>query len=301
MKHLFSSVILFCVIAFMTMTPLQAHAERPSTSKPQWVSKGESSLNDRRSNSTYFFKVIQNIGSEIQQLRNANTNALADFIGKRNQIEGLEVTDVSNTSGTNGVSSTEQYNMVFKNRFSTEAFYASLVDEYWEEATAPSGLKEYHYYALYAVSTSGNEKPVFDRFEVTREYGAAPIVMSIIPGVGQLYKGQKLKGSMMLGSAAIGTAAIILCENRRSYYQTRILEQPKFAKEWSKKRDDWQTGRNIAIGVTGALVAWSIIDAAISPGTTRIKISHNTGFAFQPVTFATPQGISFGATVALHY
>lgn len=296
MKQLTHLVGILLLGLSLLLNPTNSFAAERSGSKPQWVSKGEASLNARRTNNTYYFKVIQNIGPDVQQLRRANTNALADFIGKRNQVEGMEVTELSNTSGTGGVSTTEQYNMVFKNRFSTDVFYASLVDEYWESVAGG-----YQYYALYAVSAYGNVKPTFDRFEVSRSYGAAPAFMSIIPGVGQLYKGQKLKGSLMLGGAVLGAGAIILCENRRSYYQTRIIEQPKFAREWNQKSDNWATGRNIAIGVTGALVVWSIIDAAVAPGATRIRVSPTTSFALRPAALATPDGVGLGAALAINF
>lgn len=272
-----------------------------SGSKPQWVSKGEAGLNSQRCNETYYFKVIQNIGPDIVQLRKSNTNALAEYIGKRNQVNGLEVMELSNNTDGTSVKSKSDFNVVFRNEFSTDAFYASLVDEYWESTTLSDGTPQYHYYALYAVSSSGSVKPDFDHFEVTRKYGALPVVLSIIPGVGQLYKGQKLKGSLMMGGAVLGAGAIILCENRRSFYQTRIIEQPKFARHYSQKSDNWTTGRNISIGITGALVAWSIIDAAVTPGTTRIKVSPSSSVALRPTALATPHSVGFGASMAFNF
>lgn len=301
MKHLFSSSVLLCAFCFMALSPLQANAERRSGSKPQWVSKGESSLNNRRTNNSYYFKVIGNIGINVQQMREGNIRALTEYIGTRNHVEGLSVTKLGNRTIGDSASSITDFNMEFKNEFSSEAFYAALVDEYWEEVVTDFGDHEYHYYALYAVSSDGGMKPDFDRFEVTRSYGALPAVMSIIPGVGQLYKGQKLKGSLMLGGAVLCAGGVILCENRRSYYETRIIEQPKFAREWSEKRDNWQTGRNIALGVTGALVAWSIIDAAVAPGATRIKISPSHSFAFHPAALPTPNSVGFGVSLAINF
>lgn len=274
---------------------------KQTKAKPQWVSKGESSLNKHRSNETYYFKIIQNVGTNIAQLRKDNPKALAEFIGTNNQIEGMAVTEVSNSMTKTGVASKNDFNIVFKNKFSSEAFNASLIDEWWEPTTSSTGARQYNYYALYAVSAVGGETPVYDRFEVTRSYGAAPAFMSIIPGVGQLYKGQKLKGGLMLGGAVIGAGAIIFCENRRAYYRTRIIEQPKFARHYSQKSDNWKTGRNVAIGFTGALVAWSIIDAAVTPGVTRIKISPNTSVGIRPTALATPSGVGLGASFAFNF
>ncbi len=297
-KKSWLSLALLIVLSFYCCLDMHASSSGP---KPQWVSKGETTLNAARSNDSYYFKVIQNVGSDLQQLRKGNTNALADFIGKQNNVKGLETIDISNRSGTEGVTTKEDYNLVFKNEFSTDAFYASLVDEYWEVVKTPLGTREYHYYALYAVSTKGDVKPNFDRFEVTRNYGALPAVMSVIPGVGQLYKGQTLKGAFMLGGAAIGAGAIILCENRRAYYQTRIIEEPKFARDYNKKSGDWETGRNLAIGVTGALMVWSVIDAAVTPGATRIRVSPATSLSFRPTVVSDPNGINPGISLALNF
>ena len=301
MQHHPISPLFIMLLGIMMCLPLHLQAATSSGHKPQWVSKGESSLNARRTNDTYYFKIIGSMGSDVQQLREGNAKRLAEYIGTRNQISGLSVTNISNTQVGHDVTGTQQFNMEFRNEFSSDVFYASLVDEYWELVSSPYGLQEYHYYALYAVSSNGHVKPVFDRFEVTRSYGAAPTVMSIIPGVGQFYKGQKLKGGLMLGGAAIGAGAIVLCENRRSYYQTRIIEQPKFAREWNQKSENWATGRNVAIGVTGALVVWSIIDAAVVPGATRIRISPSTHFACRPAVLSTPDGAGFGASLAVTF
>lgn len=294
-----SNLILTFCLSFLMSATIQAAGNR-SGAKPQWVSKGETTLNSQRTNQTYYFKVIQNTGPDLSTLRRGNTQSLAEYIGRRNQISGLEVTEASNSAGTSGVTTTERYQLEFKNAFSSDAFYAVLVDEYWETIATASG-QSYQYYALYAVSADGNVRPVFDRFEVTRSYGAAPAVLSVIPGVGQLVKGQKLKGALMLSGAAVGAGAIILCENRRAYNATRVIEQPKFARHYNQKADNCSTGRNIAVGATAALVVWSVIDAAATPGVTRIKVSPTHTFSFRPTLISSPDRIDPGVCLALQF
>lgn len=287
-KNANKSLFWLKALLFSCCLGISVVCQAASGKKPQWLSKGETSLNTLRTNDTYYFKIVQNIGPDLQALRNANANALADYIGKRNQITGLSTTTLTNRQVGGSASSSSDFSMMFTNEFSSDAFYATLVDEYWELVSTPYGPDEYHYYALFAVSADGKRQPVFDRFEVTRSYGAAPALFSIIPGVGQLVKGQKLKGSLMLGGAVLGVGGIILCENRRAYYETRILEQPKFAREYSQKSNNWQTGRNIAIGATAALVAWSVIDAAVAPGATRIRVTRKSALAFRPSAIVSP-------------
>ena len=288
--------ILIIIMGLMTL-PVEVCGVNKKT--PQWLEKGETYLNNQRANNTYYFKIIQNTGSDIASLRQSNANALADYIGKRNKVQGLEVIEINNTQTHGGdVSTSENYQMVFKNSFSTESFYAILIDQYWESEESTNG-SYYQYYALYAVSTSGNGQPVFDHFEVTRSYGAVPAVMSIIPGVGQLYKGQKVKGFLMMGTAVLSAAAIVYTSNRRSYYETRIEEQPKFARDYSQKRDNYTTWRNVAIGATGALVVWSVLDAALTPGATRIKVSPSSYMNIRPSAMTDSYGTGIGLSLAL--
>lgn len=296
-NHFSFRCVSLMLTAVMLLTALAAGAAK----KPQWLTKGETYLNGQRSNTSYYFKIIHNVGSDLSALRQGNTAALADYIGKRHQVKGLEMTQMENIqTQEGGVSTRENYQMVFKNDFSTDVFYATLIDQYWESVETGTG-SHYEYYALYAVSASGTSQPVMDRFEVTRSYGAAPAAMSVIPGVGQLYKGQKLKGFLMMGGAVVGAAAIIYTSDRRSYYETRIAEQPKFARDYSQKRDNFTTWRNIAIGATGALVVWSILDAAITPGATRVKVSPATTLDVRPFVTTGTYDSGLGVSLALTF
>lgn len=286
-KRFFYIAQLLCFSLFL-LTPSVTAATRP-----QWVTKGEGPLNAQRTNDTYYFKVIQSFGHDLSALKQNSINTLADYIGKENQISGQAVTELESNNVDGSVSDREHFRMTFKNDFTTEVFQASLVDDYWEA----DGRGEYHYCALYAVSEKGRQP----RFEVTRSYGALPAVMSVIPGAGQLYKGQKVKGFCMIGGAVLGAGAIILCENRRAYNETRIAEQPQFARTYSTRRDNWATGRNIAIGATAALMAWSIIDAAVTPGATRIKVTPTSSFALRPAALPSSDGLAFGAALSFSF
>lgn len=270
-------------------------------SRPQWVAKGEGPLNERRTNDTYYFKVIQSVGNDLASIKQNSINALADYVGKENHIQGESVTELESSTQNGSLHDREHFRMTFRNAFSSSVFQAALVDDYWEAEHDALGRTEYHYFALYAVSSRADGQVHFDRFEVTRSYGAAPAVMSVIPGAGQLYKGQKLKGFCMLGGAVLGTAAIVLCENRRAYNETRIAEQPQFARTYSQRRDNWTTGRNVAIGATAALMLWSIIDAAATPGATRIRISPAAGLSLHPAVLPSPHGIDPAVSLALTF
>lgn len=293
-----SEYVLMIILLMITLT---VKALGPTVKAPQWLTKGETFLNSQRSNESYYFKIITNVGTDINSLQQGSVNALADYIGKRNKVQGMEITEIENDQiHGDDVTTREYYQMMFKNEFTTDIFYASLVDQYWEVVESSNG-RYYQYYALYAVSASGNMSPLFDHFEKTRSYGPIPIAMSIIPGAGQLYKGQKAKGFLMMGAAIAGTSAIIYTANRCAYYKTRIEEQPKFAHDYSKKRDNFTTWRNIAIGATGALVIWSILDAALTPGTTRIKVSPSSSLGIRPLAMYNVHSTAVGLSLSLSF
>lgn len=129
-------------------------------------------------------------------------------------------------------------------------------------------------------------------------------VLSIIPGVGQFYKGNTGKGIMFLGLGAASATGIIVCENTRSSYANKAIEQPKHKKEYDTKSKNWATGRNVCIGVGGAIWVWNIIDAfATKSAKRKVVTSHNNSFSFQP--FAAPditgQGVDLGVGMTFNF
>lgn len=114
-------------------------------------------------------------------------------------------------------------------------------------------------------------------------------VLSIVPGMGQYYKGSVGKGTMFLGLSAAAVAGIIVCEETRSAYVNKAIEQPKFKKEYTTRANNWETGRNVSIGVGGAIWLWNIIDAFAVKKSMKQKAFNNNydgGLSVQP--FAIP-------------
>lgn len=129
-------------------------------------------------------------------------------------------------------------------------------------------------------------------------------VLSIVPGVGQFYKGSIAKGVMFMGLAAAAATGIIVCESTRSSYANKAIEQPKYKKDYNTKADNWGTARNICIGVGGAIWVWNIIDAFTTKSAKRkVVTSQNSSLSFQP--FATPnvfgQGMDMGVGLTFNF
>lgn len=128
--------------------------------------------------------------------------------------------------------------------------------------------------------------------------------LSIVPGVGQFYKGNTGKGITFMGLAAASAAGIIVCESTRSSYVNKAIEQPKYKKDYTTKADNWETARNVCIGVGAAIWVWNIIDAFTTKSAKRkVVTSPAKGLTIQP--YATPnswgQGVDMGVGLTYNF
>ena len=130
---------------------------------------------------------------------------------------------------------------------------------------------------------------------MTSKYGAAGL-LSVIPSVGQFYKGSYVKGGLILGGEIIAAGGIILCENTRASYIKKMHEQPKYAAEYNSLADSWETGRNICIGVAAAIYVYNLIDALVTPGARRVKVEPSR-VTFAPVPYADNNSIGIGVAM----
>lgn len=119
------------------------------------------------------------------------------------------------------------YNLDFDN-FKT-AF--TQIDIYWEKDK--SGI--YNCWVLFEVANNA-DKVRFQEVTFTKKYGIRGLVYSLIPGVGQLYKGSTAKGLSILGGEAALAAAIVLCENTRASYVKKMREQLAHARPTTPRR-----------------------------------------------------------------
>lgn len=277
------------LLIMLLTVPSVVMAKKASGNKPQWVSKGEDVMNNKRMNSTYHFISIDNLDSNLQNLTNSRLRSLASKIGQENNISGESEIKIENIQTGNDANSRIQFVESSANKFKVATFVSRLVDEYWEYDDG-----QYHYYALFAVSENGQE-PIFDEFSSSTSYGAAPIVMSIIPGVGQMFKGSTAKGICLLGgTAALGLGALF-CDNERADYKNKTKEQPQFAQDYNTKANNYETARNICIGAAAAVWLYNIIDAALAKGARRIivKPADKRSFSLTPMISTEGTGVTF--------
>ena len=265
---------------------LTAQAQRP-----KWVNNTPQELNN-----TYRFVEVISEGTSLtdarqdaklklaqdEQLQKAiRVNVESGLMSKYGEtiVNGKEKDTYSDESYVKMTSEGETYRL-----------QARVVDEW--QAGRRGGMLKLH--TLYMVAVTDN--PQFDRTYLSSNYGTAPVFMSIIPGVGQIYKGSTVKGVCMLGGVAACGIGALLCENQRKDYKNKMMEQPEFAKEYSNKKKNWETARNICIGAAAAVYLYNLIDAAIAKGARKVNVKRsNSRLSFYPTISLD------GAGVALTY
>lgn len=278
--------VFFIIFCFFTTVVMNAGNRKGG--RPEWLTKGVETLNAKRSNETYRFVTVHASSADLKALQADRMNTLSTYIGQTYKIQGTEKSKIVSARSDNHEALVETYEMEYKTDVSSEKFYARLVDEYWE---FHNGLYEYH--ALFAVSEKG-QMPIFDEFSVISPNGAAPALMSIVPGVGQFYKGQKVKGLILFGAEAASVIGALYCENQRSSNVKKMSTYPRQVKEYSDKANDWKIRRNIMWGIAGAVWVYNMIDAIAVKGTPKviIKPTKQSTMAFAPMATPNYAGIT---------
>lgn len=271
--------VLMAMVSCVCMTSLAI--------KPKWVGNTPKELND-----TYRFIEVVAYGADISSARMEAKQQLA----QNEQLRRAVLVSVNTGNRQNieqvivdgDMKETIQNNITIDTEISGQQYrlQAYPVDEYVEHEHGQVKL-----YALYMVGISDNVK--FDRTYLTTNYGAVPVVMSIVPGLGQWYKGSKAKGISLFGATALGVTGTLICENQRNSYVKKIKETPKFAKEYEDKKSTWETGRNVCIGATAVIWIYNLIDAAVAKGARRVEVSpaNRNSFTMTPVANGEYAGI----------
>lgn len=217
-----------------------------------------------------YIEVVSAFGYDLEGAKN---NAANEIAKRRSLATGVE-TKV-NIVGKN-LSVISERNLIVKSR---------IIDEYVIHST-----RGYKVYLL--VQTAKNPTYQFEAVSLYDDYKVGG--RAFVPGMAQLYKGSKVKGYSIITAQILSVASIILCENQRSSYQKKVIEQPKFAKEYSDKASNWETGRNISIGVAAGIYIYNIIDAYVAKGKKRIFINSNeSSFHFTPQLSPSSAGLAF--------
>lgn len=290
LRHLILSLLLLaCAV------PAAVGSQKSDKMKPRWMT---SSLPEPKSPG-YIFITAQGSGTSLEEARE---RALVNLIEKLEHERGLVINSnlklnkfTSRTSSTRNSSTDSQFQLEVTELGKEITITGREVDEYWEESRG-----NYLLTALYTVNDNNRpgEGSYNDDISLTTSYGITPVACSLIPGVGQFVKGSTLKGALFLGATAVGATAIILCENQRADYAKKMKEKPQHIDFYRNKKSSWETGRNVAIGVTAAVYIWNLVDAAAAPGRRRVTVDRRRyNYSLAPTVFTDGgAGASFAMT-----
>lgn len=276
-------------------------AEAAAQDKPRWVSKGVSSLEKERSNDSYTFRSFEIFGGDIDRLRQERFNPLVGYLARTFGADSAsaEVTLISaqanspatlnDAEGDNSVQA--EYRVTFSSP-SPMTFYAKLVDEYvsFDENTDMSF--DYTLYQLFAISSAADGSvPQFDDYSYTRKYNARALALSIVPGLGQMYKGHTSKGWIIIGGEVVFVGTAIYSHIRQHNYSNDASNaSDAIAPSYRSKSKSWRQVRDVAIIGACGLYVYNLLDAALSKGARQVVISkpQGTSLSFSPSVMADP-------------
>ena len=272
MKLLRNIITLFAVAALLWCA-LPASAQMQS--KPHWVGNKESSYNKRRSNDTYEIIKVENFGPDINVLRRERLEVLAMEISERNGHQGVPaVIEPIGTADSYGCYREARIVFELPRR---SVYRVMLIDDHEVFEDNLDMTYDFTLYQIYAVSRC-NVEPVFDNFNIVKSNNTQATVLSIIPGVGQLYKEQFAKAFTIWGLEAGLISAALIFEHERSKYTDP---------ERHSKQLGYKEFRNLSLMAAGVVYIYNLIDAAVSKGPRRLNIEKksDTQMSIAPALF----------------
>lgn len=257
--------------------------------KPEWMRKSEEQLNQKRTNDSYVFKVFHQSAPDHEWLMDERFEPLLDYVRTRYQarpgtmaLDSLVAADMPVT-----------YRVTFVDAEGEGVVLAQRVDSY---EIMEDVCDEFHFdlYELFAVSEK-NQDVLFDRFSMAEPSRALAALMSVVPGMGQIYKGSTWKGVALFGAeGALVTTAIIL-NNRTQFYQQKADAGEFPVDSWQSKADAYKTMRNISIGLVAGVWVAGILDALFVSGSQRVIVKDPGGrqLSIEPASTTAGLGLVY--------
>lgn len=266
MNIIYRSVAVFTVILLFDFSVYARKILDSSDSyRPHWCERADDIM---RYNPTYEYKCIVSVGPDLTSLKKNRILRLKEHFQSEYSIKGESETDFTHFNENGEVYDTDSYKITFKTTTSVEKFQCIYIDEYWEQYEDG----EYQLYTLYAVSIP-NVVPNFDTYTLSTYYKPLEgVTRSLVPGWGQLYKGNKIKGGLIIAGEVLGIGGIVACYSMKSSYEKFMYENPRHMKEYSEKADMWTNIGYGCIAFTVAVYVFNLIDAAVAPGSRRVIV-----------------------------
>lgn len=283
--------LLIVVIGLLIGVAYSTAADKASKMKPRWMT---SSLPTPKS-SGYFIMSAEGSGKTLAEARQMSFYHLTEELEHaRGIIVDSNISGKETEERNSGMTTSSEFTINIKEKGKRIDVTCKVIDEYWEYKNG-----QYTMTRLYAVNDPTQSGPGMqnDVFKKTTSYGAAPVFYSLIPGVGQLYKGSTVKGSVILGSAVVVGAGIITAESLRASYIKKMKEYPKFHDFYNNKATTWKNVRNVALGVGAGLYVYNLIDAAVAPGRPRVIVSKGKSYNYSLVPTWDGENVALAFTL----
>lgn len=287
----FASIVIFAILTILFTT--YANAE-PT---PRWVKKGVAELDKMRTNTTYSFHIFHEEDQNQTVFELNRFKPLIDYVDKAYGVSQPEI--FVDSIPANGSLPTT-YTLNFTKDGTAQTVYARLVDSYSKMTDYADNTSDYNFWQLYAISEPGIS-PDFDRFILKRKYGVKPLFMSLIPGLGQIYKGESAKGYSILGVEAAMVASIIFATTQANKWNDYAHKRPEFYDNYQSKADTFRQWRTFCYVAGGALYLYNLLDAALAKGARYVEVKRpdapDMRFTFSPVV--TPDYLGVGININL--
>ena len=260
---------IFYVLLLFIMGGVLSNAQNKSDKlKPRWITYGL----PQNISPSYLFMDASGTGNSLEEARQ---RSLLNLSIKLEHERGIKVSSSikvnSKTMRQDG-----NRNQVSRLVFEMECIengkeitmLTRCIDEYWE-----CNNDTYICYTLYTVADKNSQGGSYDdQITLTTKYGFKGTFLSLIPGAGQLYKGNVLKGSLIMSSEIACASMVVVAENLRASYIKKMKEQPRYKEKYNTKADNWKNIRNGVIGAAAAIYLYNLIDASIAPGRRRVIV-----------------------------
>ena len=269
-------------------------------SKPLWVKKGISELNKQRLNDTYSFKLFHTVDADKRVIELSRFRALQEYVDSAYNVSVADMR-LDSIPGNNGRTT---YTVSFDKNGQRQTVYAQLVDQYTRLEEFVTNKFEYNYYQLFAISNPGVTVPEFDDFTLTTNFNRGQAVArSLIPGLGQIYKGQKVKGYIFMGTEALLIAGIIYSNDR--YHHYKDLYNKTGDRNYHNNKTTFRELLTFCSIAAGGLYIYNLFDAALCHIPRRVEISQagrpNASLSWSPVILPDASGKGLGFGVGLDF
>lgn len=263
------------ILTVLLLPVFVSHAQNAASDRlrPKWMQKMP-----EPENPTFRYETWTAAAPTLDEARQ---KSLAELVSNSGLSDGVVVTSDTRSSDTlsqvwvNGrLEERAGHDMVTDIRMKTgeSRLYVKNIAEYWKRDRSGN----YTLSRLYAVSQL-DRAPLFDNVRLTSRYGARGLWRSaIVPGWGQMHKGQTLKGSLILGGCAVLATGIAVTEVNRQICMTQVSQTHEAYQKriYAARMNSFAISRNICIGAAAALYVYGLIDAVVSPGAQRVVVLH---------------------------